>query len=234
MGLGFELENICFSVTYDKDPTDSKDAIRGTATASIYKQPRKDWKFNFLSLDARHIMAVAIGPIADAIDSYRSLAWPGEERFAPMAEEILELPASSSRTLHSLLREHELEIYRRACFLPTHQKEVCACCTPVPFDPKLGDNAFNGPDDDENFAGFGGINEDDVLVTGTPLPRTPYSPYLPSTPAFLRPPDGFTKPQESPAMPRSKGTDAAATATTTTAAATATICDTICKRCIIS
>ena len=141
-------------------------------------------------------MAVALGPIDDAIDSYRHAAWPAaaatKTRFVPMEEGALELPPALSRSVTSLLRGHELELYRRACFLPTHCKEVCACCTPVPFDPKLGDGAFNGqagePGDDD-FAGTGGANEDDVLVTGTPLPRSPMSPYSrATTPAFLRPP----------------------------------------------
>lgn len=223
MGLGFELENISFAVSFEEGiervgaggGSNAETAIRGTATASIYKVPRKDWRFHFSSLDARHIMAVALGPIDDAIDSYRQAAWPPtasavKTRFAPMEEGVLELPSASSRSVTSLLRGHELELYRRACFLPTHCKDVCACCTPMPFDPKFGDGAFNGQGGglgDDDFAG--GPNEDDVLVTGTPLPRTPMSHYSRgTTPAFLRPPDGFRDadsfpPSTSPTPPAS-------------------------------
>jgi hypothetical protein len=74
---------VCFTVQYDKEylletarRSSAKTAIvRGTATAVILGEQRDDWQFSFLGLDSQHVMAVALGPLEDAIDSYKEDAW---------------------------------------------------------------------------------------------------------------------------------------------------------------
>ena len=99
LGLGFPLRHICFSIQYGEDyllmkkqyrrrlneePSFSTSSsslndrsckVQGRASATIYGIPRDDWRFEFIELDHRHIMAVAEGPLNDATASYQQVAW---------------------------------------------------------------------------------------------------------------------------------------------------------------
>jgi hypothetical protein len=46
-------------------------SLRGTAIATIQGVVRRDWCFEFFALDDLHLVAVAVGPIADAVESFR-------------------------------------------------------------------------------------------------------------------------------------------------------------------
>lgn len=180
IGLGFELQNVCFTVKYDPLANDSG-SIRGSATATICGVFRSDWKFDFFSLDNRHIMAVARGPIADALESYRNCAFTDPPYLKGSFTDSL--MSSELHTISTLLTEHQLELYRKACLLPQHVIEVCPCCTPTPI--------LSGPGvflDSDHFCCSSGHDEcEDVLITGTPMPRTPFT--LPRTPAFAFQPE---------------------------------------------
>jgi len=85
LGLGFNLKEIEFSVTVmtrhdDSTPSSSSSSTpsSGFATATIQGVPRSDWRFDFFSLDHNHLMAVARGPLCDAITSYQQAAWENE------------------------------------------------------------------------------------------------------------------------------------------------------------
>lgn len=45
--------------------------LKGQAVATILGTPRRDWFFDFWALDSHHFIAVARGPLADAIPSFR-------------------------------------------------------------------------------------------------------------------------------------------------------------------
>ena len=206
LGLGFELQNICFTVTMDaghgaEGLSAAQSTLRGTATAVILNAARRDWSFQFFSLDSRHIMAIALGPITDSIESYRRHAFSDKavavvaaEAAAAGAEEEegcdtsnqssatpqSKDPGSSGcrselkpvqRSVLSLLTESQLELFRKASCLPPHEVQSCPCCTPQPTPASTPNLTGRGV-----FLDFGsGVDDDvDVLVAGTPsLARTP-------------------------------------------------------------
>ena len=183
LGLGFELHNICFTVKFEKSASaDGNVQCCGSATAVILSVPRCDWSFQFFSLDHRHIMAVALGPISDAIDSYRACAFLEEDAKAPSDGDCTtaaQIPPTP-RTVYSLLTANQFEIFRKASCLPSHEVASCPCCTPLSTHAPVltGRGVFL---DSDHLDGLG--IDDDILVTGTPVPRTPFS--LPRTPAPL-------------------------------------------------
>lgn len=197
LGLGFELQNICFSIKYSSnDKVDGRNSSRmicGTASAEIHQETRKDWSFEFFSIDSHHIMAVALGPIRDAILSYRLVAFPevasseGDTFSNPLTAATAACDPSSFAvppeprllTVFSLLTDKELSLYRKACFLPSsHVKGNCEICTPPPF-PTIGPTAFI---DSDYCVEMGYPAETDELISGTPIPRTPIT--LPRTPVL--------------------------------------------------
>lgn len=70
MGLGYPLQQVEFTVQLKEG-----DLLSGHATVSIVGTAREDWMFAFLSLDAKHVASVALGPLSDAIDSFKACAW---------------------------------------------------------------------------------------------------------------------------------------------------------------
>jgi len=182
LGLGFELHNICFSVEYDRS-----DKLCGSAKAVILNMDRDDWEFQFFSLDCRHIMTVAMGPIDDSIDSYKKCALLDmsaamTEDGYPNKNHLLQcssLKSSLHRTFFSLLTENQMELYRKL------SHEVVEVCNPSP------DHGKREILLESTYYEYG-IEEDDILITGTPLPRTPLT--LPRTPAILQP-HGHLKPE---------------------------------------
>lgn len=206
LGLGFELQNICFSIQYSSNDKvngrNSSRMIRGTASAEIHHEARKDWNFEFFSIDSHHIMAVALGPIGDAIPSYRLVAFPevasseGDTFSNPLTSSSSSATTTSATaacdpssfavspeprllTVFSLLTEKELTLYRKACFLPSsHVAGTCEVCTPP---PTTGPTAFI---DSDYCVEMGYTEETDELISGTPIPRTPIT--LPRTPLLPR------------------------------------------------
>lgn len=50
-------------------------AVTGISTASIHGISRPDWRFDYFSIDDRHLASVAQGPLSDAIESFKREAW---------------------------------------------------------------------------------------------------------------------------------------------------------------
>lgn len=69
LGLGFDLSQINFEVHFEGTSTK-----KGVAFATIKGSRRPDWSFEFFTLDDRHIMSLARGPVADALPSYAEAA----------------------------------------------------------------------------------------------------------------------------------------------------------------
>jgi hypothetical protein len=51
--------------------------VTGTAVAYVKNQREDGWKFEFKSIDSRHVMTLALGPLSAALASFQSSAWAG-------------------------------------------------------------------------------------------------------------------------------------------------------------
>lgn len=49
--------------------------LSGTATASIHGIVRPDWRFDYFSIDDKHLVSTAQGPLFDAIESFKREVW---------------------------------------------------------------------------------------------------------------------------------------------------------------
>lgn len=70
LGLSFSLKRIDFII-----PFTERLPSKGTIQVKIDNKIRNDWKFNYFFLDSHHIASVAQGPLNDATNSFRSVAW---------------------------------------------------------------------------------------------------------------------------------------------------------------
>jgi 4'-phosphopantetheinyl transferase len=71
LGLGFDLLKVEFEVQELTAAT----ALTGSASASIHGIARTDWRFDYFSIDDKHLASVAQGPLSDAIESYKNEVW---------------------------------------------------------------------------------------------------------------------------------------------------------------
>jgi hypothetical protein len=62
--------------------------MKGTAIAMIEGIIRRDWKFQFFSLDETHIASIAQGPLLDAISSYQTEVWKLEDIQTTLANTV--------------------------------------------------------------------------------------------------------------------------------------------------
>ena len=81
-----------------------------TGTAVVYEKNRRDdrWKFEFKSLDSRHVMTLACGPLSKALESYKSTAWTGidvDQCHHHIGD--FQWPHLEKRTLRSLVPQDE-------------------------------------------------------------------------------------------------------------------------------
>lgn len=94
-GIGYGLLSVELVVRYTKENFEEFDDfddrspqakldLQGRAELRQHGELRPDWKFDFWTFDGRHIIAVARGPIRDAIEDYRSKLGPNQ---AAAAEE---------------------------------------------------------------------------------------------------------------------------------------------------
>mmetsp|Transcript_8888 Transcript_8888/g.13322 ORF Transcript_8888/g.13322 Transcript_8888/m.13322 type:complete len:309 (+) Transcript_8888:12-938(+) len=107
-GIGIDLTKIHFDVTYctrctDDDPHNT---FSGTAVMTVSSYRRNDWRFDFWSLDATHVIAVSRGPLAEALDTYIESAWPNFASHMSIAPECVEKQLEESAALlnsHTIL-----------------------------------------------------------------------------------------------------------------------------------
>jgi 4'-phosphopantetheinyl transferase len=90
LGLGFDLLQVEFEVQEVKNCSD----VRGTAIVSIHGRTRPDWRIDYFNIDDKHLISIAQGPLADAIESYKHEVW--QDRVLPEPTLVAnELPISS-------------------------------------------------------------------------------------------------------------------------------------------
>jgi hypothetical protein len=71
LGLGYNLLQIEFTIHFYEDVNNGHcNALHrdGYAVAEIANISRNDWKFEFCCLDQRHILAIARGPLSEAVN----------------------------------------------------------------------------------------------------------------------------------------------------------------------
>lgn len=68
-GLYMDLLSVSFDVTFQ---ILSCNAVSGVASARIHGRERRDWEFNFSSVDAEHVVTVAKGPIGKGNDELQT------------------------------------------------------------------------------------------------------------------------------------------------------------------
>lgn len=75
IGLGYELNDVGFSVIYSDIYKNGLGLPSGTAIASVRRKIRNDWRFEFFSFDVQHIVSIAFGPTLDVLETFRTDAW---------------------------------------------------------------------------------------------------------------------------------------------------------------
>lgn len=70
IGFGIDLQQVVFTIS---SFTNVDGVIKGKAKVCINQEHKNsnDWEFTFFSLDVKHVICIATGPIADCIDSYK-------------------------------------------------------------------------------------------------------------------------------------------------------------------
>lgn len=80
------------------------DRIRGSARVIVNGDVRDDWRFEIFNLDKTHIVSLALGPLADASESYKRVAWNRPKRGLVRPPDQKELLKKHKEQHQSMLR----------------------------------------------------------------------------------------------------------------------------------
>lgn len=72
-GLYYDLASVEFLISYDEEAKFDGGMVRGSSKVTLKDIHQPQWKLEFCSLDATHIVSIATGPVQEAAHSFKSV-----------------------------------------------------------------------------------------------------------------------------------------------------------------
>lgn len=156
IGLGYNLLDVRFEVNYRSFCASESGGtiLSGSAIMFVKNECRDDWRFDFKSLDDRHVMTLALGPLSEALESYRLFAWAG----------IPDMPTETKSSVYrTLTSSKNCQCICKCCICPS---SLISSCMPTCYsgqNKSTEERMVSDSIDESDFAEFS--------LDRIPLPR---------------------------------------------------------------